>query len=324
MDSEGNLRLTRIKTQLELSKELKKEASKQGFNLVGIANVPGSERIKLRTEALQRWLKAGYQGEMQWMAAPRRLQIESLLEGVKSVLSVGLNYYVKKQKKPSALSIARYAWGKDYHKVIEQRLKRIANWLHKERPDCKWKICIDSSALMDKVWAEEAGIGWIGKHSNLINKKYGSWIVIGHLLCTEELIADQPAKPHCGQCQECIEACPTNAITEPFVINSNLCLAYHTIENRNSKLPETISSSLGGWIAGCDICQDKCPWNQKKLPSSCDPDMQPKDWVLSLTKQQAMSWSDNEWQKQLQGSALKRIKPWMWRRNAESIESDIS
>ena len=316
--------MRRIRTQFELSKKLKKEAIKQGFDLVGIASVPGSERIQLRTRALQRWLKQGYQAEMKWMSAPRRQEIDTLLEGVNSVLSVGLNYYVKKERKPFALSIARYAWGQDYHKVIEKRLKRIGNWLEQERPNCKWKVCVDSSAFMDKVWAEEAGIGWIGKNSNLINKKYGSWIVIGSLLCTEKLIADQPSKPLCGQCQECIEVCPTNAITEPFVINSNLCLAYHTIENRNTKLPKEISSSLGTWIAGCDICQDKCPWNQQDIPNSCDPDMQPKEWILSLTKQQALSWSDQQWKNQLKGSALKRIKPWMWRRNAESIEHDIS
>jgi len=315
--------LTKLKTKVQLSEELKKKAKKEGFDLVGIASIPGSDRIKLRTAALQRWLNAGHQSDMQWMAAPRRQKIESLLEGVSSVLSVGLNYYVNKNKKPDAVSIARYAWGQDYHKVISQRLRRVGKWLKEERPDCHWKICVDSGPLLEKAWAEEAGLGWIGKHSNLINQHYGSWIVLGHLLCTEQLIPDKPAKPLCGKCQTCIKTCPTKAITEPFVINSNLCLAYHTIENRATELPKEITSSLGSWIAGCDICQEVCPWNQIELPNSEDPEMQPRDWVLRLTKKEALNWNDNTWSESLRGSALKRIKPWMWRRNAEAIQSEI-
>ena len=315
--------MTRHTIQKQLSENLKNEAKKQGFNPVGITRVPGSERIKLRTAALQRWLKAGYQAEMSWMEAPRRQKIEEMLDGVTSVLSVGLNYYINKNKEPNALSIARYAWGKDYHKVIEKRLKRVGRWLEKEKPSCRWKICVDSAPFLDKVWAEEAGLGWIGKHSNLINKDYGSWIVLGHLLCTEPLEPDKPSKPLCGKCQMCIDACPTKAISEPFTINSNLCIAYHTIENRKEILPEKITSSIGSWIAGCDICQEICPWNQKRIDSSQDPEMQPKAWILELTKKQALSWSDEKWHQVLSGSALKRIKPWMWRRNAKAIQNDF-
>ena len=148
-------------------------------------------------------------------------------------------------------------------------------------------------------------------------------MVLGHLLCTENLVPDVPERPQCGQCQACITACPTQAITEPFVINSKLCISYHTIENRAPHLPKEITSSLGQWVAGCDICQDVCPWNQKDLRSSNDPDMQPKDWILHLTKKQVLSWKDNEWSEKLRGSALQRIKPWMWRRNAEAIQNDI-
>lgn len=315
--------MRRIKTQKQLSEELKTEAIKQGFSPVGISRIPGSARIKLRTEALQRWLNSGNQAEMQWMNSPRRQKIDTLLEGVTSLLSVGLNYYVDQKKPNKCLSIARYAWGRDYHKVIDKRLRHLGRWLEKERPNSRWKVCVDSAPLLDKVWAEEAGLGWIGKHSNLINKKYGSWIVLGHLLCTEPLIADTPAKPMCGQCEKCIDACPTNAISEPFVINSNLCLAYHTIENRNSKLPNNIIKALGPWIAGCDICQEICPWNQKELQSNKDPDMQPREWILNITKEKVLSWNDEEWNANLRGTALKRIKPWMWRRNAQAIQNDF-
>ncbi len=308
--------------QKELSQNLKKIAEQEGFSPVGIARVPGSSQIELRTKALENWIDAGFHADMGWMSAPRRKRIDSLLEGVKSVLAVGLNYYVDIKPSPNCLSIARYAWGNDYHKLIEVRLKRVANWLKNQKPQCRMKICVDSSPLLDKAWAEEAGLGWIGKNSNLINKKSGSWMVIGHLLCTEALTPDKPSKPRCGICQACITACPTNAITEPFIVNSNRCLAYHTIENRNSELPNEIIQSLGKWVAGCDICQEVCPWNHKKIPIASDPEIQPKPWILNLKTDQAISWSDQEWKIKVRGSALKRIKPWMWRRNAKAIQKN--
>ena len=284
-----------ITTQDQLSKELKKKAQEEGFNPVGIATIPGSKRLKLRTAALERWLNADYQADMTWMKAPRRKNIESLLEGVQSLLVVGLNYHVNTQQKAEALSIARYAWGRDYHKVIEKRLKRIGRWIKKQRPNCHWKICVDTAPLLDKAWAEEAGIGWIGKHSNLIHPNRGSWMAIGSLLCTEPLTPDKPAKSLCGRCKACIESCPTAAISEPFVIDARRCIAYHNIENRNASIPEEIKSSMGAWVAGCDICQEACPWNQKKLPNSLDEDMIPRDWILKLTKEQALSWNDEDW-----------------------------
>ena len=311
-----------LEKQRKLSEKLKAKAKEEGFDPVGIAKVPGSSRIKMRTKALERWIEAGNHGEMNWMKAPRRKNIELLLEGVSSVLVVGLNYYVKTKKSPNSLSIGRYAWGNDYHKVIERRLKRIAKWLEKESPECKWKICVDSSPLLEKAWAEEAGLGWIGKHSNVINKENGSWMVLGYLLCTEQFLSDSPSKPLCGECRECIDACPTKAISEPFVINSNQCIAYHTIENRNFALPKNIEKSLGTWIAGCDICQEVCPWNKKNIPCSKDEDTQPKEWVINLTKEKVESWDDAEWKKNLKDSSLKRIKPWMWRRNANAIQKN--
>lgn len=308
--------------QNQLSQAIKNEAKKQGFNPVGIAKIPGGARIQTRTASLQRWLEAGHHADMKWMEAPRRENIESLLNGAKSVLAVGLNYYVEEEKAPNSLSIARYAWGKDYHKTIKQRLKKIGQWLEKERPNSRWKICVDSSPLLDKAWAEEAGIGWIGKNSNLINPKLGSWMVIGHLICTEPLTPDEPETPLCGKCQDCLEACPTKAISEPFVVDARRCLAYHTIENRNKSLPEEIKKSLGTWVAGCDICQDVCPWNQKSIPSSSDPDVIPKKWILNLTREEALQWDDKQWNEKTNESALKRIKPWMWRRNIEATKKN--
>ena len=299
----------------DLVRALKAQALEMGFSLVGVASAGGSERLRLRTDALQRWLNAGHHGEMAWMQDPRRQAIEALLPGVRSVVAVGLNYYVDAQPAPGSLKVARYGWGRDYHRVIDGRLRALGRWLEKQQPQARWRACVDSSPLLDKAWAEEAGLGWIGKHSNLINRDWGSWLLIGHLLTDVNLPADAPATPQCGACRACLDACPTGAIGEPFVVDARRCLAFHTIENRAEELPPEIASGLNGWVAGCDICQDVCPWNQGERVSSSDPDLQPRSWWLDLQGADALGWSDADWDNKLRASALRRIKPAMWRRN---------
>ena len=259
---------------------------------------------------------------MNWMAAPRRLSAASLLEGAQSILAVGLNYHVAAERHSNRLAVARYAWGRDYHRVVNQRLRRVGRWLETIRPQCRWRVCVDAEPLLDKAWAEEAGLGWIGKHSNVIHPRRGSWMVIGHLITTEQLQADQPAKARCGQCRACIEACPTSAITEPFVVDARRCIAFHTLENRNPELPAAMAEAMGPWVAGCDICQDVCPFNQGEIPSSDDPDVQPRSWLLDLQADHIQRWTDEDWNERLRGSALRRIKPWMWRRNAAAARPD--
>lgn len=298
-----------------LARNLKHQANALGFDPVGIAAVPGSARLQLRTAALERWLGAGHQADMGWMADPRRRAVEALLPGVRSLVAVGLNYYVDAERQPGSLAVARYGWGRDYHRVIDGRLRQLGRWLESQVPTAGWRACVDSAPLMDKAWAEEAGLGWIGKHGNLIHPKRGSWLLLGHLLTTLELPADAPSQTLCGRCTTCITACPTEAIREPFVVDSRRCIAFHTIENRDSQLPEEIQGSLGPWVAGCDICQDVCPWNQQPLTSSSDPDVQPRPWLLNLQAASALQWDDATWDGNLRASALRRIKPWMWRRN---------
>ena len=174
--------------------------------------------------------------------------------------------------------------------------------------------------LMDKAWAEEAGMGWIGKHGNLIHRRRGSWLLLGHLLTSLDLPADTPAEPLCGSCSRCLPACPTGAISEPFVVDSRRCLAFHTIENRDPELPTAIAGALEGWVAGCDICQEVCPWNDQPLESSDDPDLQPRPWLLDLRAEEALHWSDATWDERLRASALRRLKPWMWRRNLRASQ----
>jgi epoxyqueuosine reductase len=299
----------------QLADDLKAQAVNLGFGPVGIAALPGSERLPLREAALERWLEAGHQAGMGWMADPRRRNIEALLPGVRSLLAVGLNYHVRATRWAPGLKVARYGWGRDYHRVMQQRLRRLGRWLEERAPGTAWRACVDSAPMMDKAWAEEAGLGWIGKNGNLIHRRQGSWLLLGHLLTTLHLPADQPSPSLCGSCSRCMTACPTGAIQEPFVVDSRKCIAYHTIENRDAQLPEGIRDHLQGWVAGCDICQDVCPWNRPELPSSTDPDVQPRDWWLHLDGPQALSWTDAEWDERLRASALRRIQPWMWRRN---------
>ncbi len=307
-------------TQEFLTHELKEKAKSKGFNPVGIAAIAGSNRIRMRTESLERWLNAGHHADMGWMKAPARFEIDRLLKGAQSVLVVGLNYFtLPPKKKLNNLLIGRYAWGNDYHKVLEKRLKEIGHWLTEQRPQSQWKVCVDSKPLLEKAWAEEAGLGWIGKNSNLINSKRGSWMVLGNLISTEKLIPDKPAIALCGKCQKCIDSCPTQAITEPFVVNARKCIAYHNIENRAKEIPIEIQKAMGNWVAGCDICQEECPWNQKEIPISYDPDTQAKDWIFNLTIKKAIESNEIDWKQLLQGSSLRRIKPWMWKRNVNYI-----
>ena len=301
----------------EISKKLKEKAIDEGFTISGIASIPGSSRIKLRTNALERWLANNYHGEMKWMEAERRKDISSLLEGAKSVLSVGFTYInSQNKKKDKKLKVAKFGQGEDYHKVIYKKLKNIGRWINLEMPDCKWKICVDTSPLLEKAWAEESGLGWIGKNSNLINQKRGSWFTLGFLILTKDLVPDKPHQSLCGQCDKCIEHCPTAAIVEPFVIQSDLCIAYHTIESKEKTIPKKIKDNLNGWVAGCDICQDVCPWN-KSVPFNNSIETNPKEWIKNIDIE-SLNWDDQTWEKNLKGSTLKRIKPWMWKRNIKA------
>jgi len=301
----------------KISQKLKEKAINVGFTISGIASIPGSSRLNLRTNALERWLSNNHHGEMKWMEAERRKNISYLLEGAKSVLSVGLNYNnIESSNKSRIFKVGKFGQGEDYHKVINKKLKNIGKWINQEIPDCDWKICVDTSPLLEKAWAEEAGLGWIGKNSNLINTKHGSWFTLGFMILTKDLVPDKPHQSLCGKCDKCIENCPTEAIVEPFVIQSNLCIAYQTIESREKTIPKKIEENLNGWVAGCDICQDVCPWN-KSVPFSNNFETTPKDWIKNLNID-SLNWDDKTWKKNLKGTTLKRIKPWMWRRNIKA------
>ncbi|MEC4805970.1 MAG: tRNA epoxyqueuosine(34) reductase QueG [Jaaginema sp. PMC 1079.18] len=300
------------------SETIKKQAQALGFHKVGIASVPPPQDNA--TAHLQTWLALGYHGDMAWMNNPRRGDVQQCWPPVQSIISVALNYYTPQQRPQGQeyAKISRYGWGRDYHKIMHKKLKKLVNWLEQQAEGVQARFYADTGPIQDKVWAERAGLGWIAKNGNVITREYGSWVFLGEVLIDMRLTPDKPHSQHCGTCQRCIEACPTNAIAQPFVVDANRCIAYHTIENRAETLPKAIAPKLAGWVAGCDICQDVCPWNQRFAQTTDIEDFQPYPQNVAPTLQNLAQITDEEWDRQFRASALRRIKPEMLRRNAQA------
>ena len=295
---------------------VKAKAKELGFHEVGIAAVADLEATEI--QKLRDWLKMGYHADMEWMKNPRRENISLVMPEVITLVSVALNYYTSHTRPQGDEygKISRYGWGRDYHRVMDKKLKELASWLESLGTDIKARYYADTGPIQDKLWAQKAGIGWIAKNGNVITRKYGSWVFLGEVLTNLELEKDQPSTQHCGTCTRCLQACPTGAITEPFVVDANRCIAYHTIENRAKELPAEIKPHLQGWVAGCDICQDVCPWNQRFAQVTDVTDFQPYPENLHPKLVELAQISDEEWDKRFTASALRRIKPEMLRRNA--------
>ena len=301
------------------SQEVKQKALSLGFHKVGVASVDTQEQDEA-LKHLQNWIAKGYHGDMAWMANPKRYDLRRCMEDVQSVICVALNYYTphKHLDNPKYGKISRYAWGRDYHKVMTKKLKALSKWLETQGEEIKTRYYVDTGPVQDKVWAQRAGIGWIAKNSNLITREYGSWLFLGEILTNIPLTADVPHTEHCGTCTRCLDACPTQAITKPFVVDANLCIAYHTIENKSRTLPESITPHLHGWVAGCDICQDVCPWNHRFAQETDVVEFNPYPGNVAPKLKELATISEQEWDKMFQASALRRVKPEMLSRNARA------
>ncbi len=299
------------------AEQVKQKALELGFHKVGIT--AASIEAEQGTETLQAWLAQGYQADLKWMEYPQRQEIRSVMPEVRSLICVALNYYTphNRPKGKQYAKISRYGWGRDYHKVMRKKLMSLVTWLQTQDSGILARAYADTGPVQDKVWAERAGLGWIAKNSNLITREYGSWVFLGEVLTNVELAADRPHTEHCGTCTRCITACPTQAITQPFVIDANRCIAYHTIENRG-EIPESIAPHLQGWVAGCDICQDVCPWNERFAQTTDVEDFQPYPWNIAPTLADLAEITDADWHERFPASALRRIKPAMLRRNAQA------
>lgn len=300
------------------SSSIKEKAQELGFHKVGITAV---EEIEItEVQRLKAWIEMGYHADMNWMANPKRENLQLVMPEVRSLVCVALNYYTADQRPEGEEygKISRYGWGRDYHRILHKKLKQLATWLELQGEGIKARYYADTGPVQDKVWAQKAGIGWIAKNGNLITREYGSWVFLGEVLTNLELKSDRPGTQHCGTCTRCIEACPTEAITQPFVIDANKCIAYHTIENRAETLPNEIETKLEGWVAGCDICQDVCPWNQRFAQITDVIDFQPYPGNLAPKLIELAQITDEEWDRRFPASALRRIKPEMLRRNARA------
>ncbi|NEZ68180.1 tRNA epoxyqueuosine(34) reductase QueG [Leptolyngbyaceae cyanobacterium CCMR0082] len=304
--------------------EIKQQAKKLGFHRVGVVAVTPEPSVQEKTmqTRLQQWLDQGHQADMAWMANPKRQDIRRVMPEVRSIICVALNYYTHHQRpeSPEYGKIARYGWGRDYHRVMHKKLKQLSLWLQAQPDDNGQPILAryyaDTGPVQDKFWAEEAGLGWVAKNGNLITRDYGSWVFLGEVLTNLPLPASRPHTNHCGTCTRCLDACPTSAIRAPGVVDASRCIAYHTIENRSEQLPSHVANHLDNWVAGCDICQDVCPWNQRFAKPTDVAEFEPYPGNVAPKLKDLANLSDEEWNQQFPASALRRIKPTMWRRNA--------
>jgi epoxyqueuosine reductase len=303
------------------SDEIKAQARALGFEKVGI--VPAAA-LTAEGDSLREWLARNFHGKMDYMArAPEeRADPRLLLPSAKSVVAVALNYFrpEKHLEDPERGKISRYAWGDDYHDVLRDKLKILLAWIRERAPEAEGKICVDSSPMMDKAWAVRAGFGWIGKHTNVITKEYGSWIFLGELVLSLELDYDSYIEPdHCGTCTACLDACPTGALIAPYQIDAQRCISYGTIELRDENLPEPIESNLEGWIFGCDICQDVCPWSRFSKPTE-EARFEPRPGIIAPHLDQIADLTPEEFAARFRRNPVKRAKLAGLRRNARAAK----
>ena len=304
----------------EKTKLVKRKCFDLGFSHVGI-----SKSVFLEKEArrLEEWLSNDFNGKMSYMENhfDKRTDPGKLVDGAKSVISVLFNYHnPTKQLDDNAPKISQYAYGKDYHFVIKNKLKELQLFLTKKFGEINCRGFVDSAPVMDKVWAEKSGLGWIGKHSNLINKEMGSYFFIAELIVDIELEEDIPINDYCGTCTKCIDACPTEAIVQPYVVDGSKCISYLTIELKDQILPNEFKGKMDSWMFGCDICQDVCPWNRFASTHN-EPQFNPHPDLLKLTKKEWNELSEETYQNLFRKSAVKRTKFSGLKRNISFLNS---
>ncbi|MGB5463108.1 MAG: tRNA epoxyqueuosine(34) reductase QueG [Aureibaculum sp.] len=297
---------------------IKTEAKRLGFLSCGISK---AQFLEEEAPRLEKWLNQHMHGEMGYMENhfDKRLDPTKLVEGSKSVISLLLNYFPNEfQTDPTSPKISKYAYGTDYHFVIKDKLKQLLHFIHEEIGEVHGRAFVDSAPVLDKVWAAKSGLGWIGKHSNLITQKIGSFYFIAELIVDLELVYDNPTTDHCGSCTACIDACPTQAIVEPYVIDGSKCISYFTIELKN-EIPASAKGKFDNWIFGCDVCQDVCPWNRFST-SHNQPLFNPHPELLSMTKKDWEEITVEVFNKIFKKSAVKRTKFSGLKRNIEFLK----
>ncbi len=300
---------------------IKAKALDLGCTRVGIAR---AESLTAEGGRLREWLSRGFQAGMSWMErnVERRTDPRNVLPGAKSVIAIAVNYYTpgRHADREESGKISRYAWGDDYHDILGRRLDALVRWMGTEFPGSESKVYVDTGPVMEKAWAQRAGIGWEGKHTNVITRDVGSWVFLGDILTTLELDPDAPATDHCGTCTRCIDACPTRAIVEPYVVDSSLCISYLTIEHRG-ELPDHLAKDFNGWIYGCDICQDVCPWNIRFARDSHEPGFVPREGALEPPLEEWETMTQEQFARRFAGSPVKRTKHSGLQRNIRAVRA---
>lgn len=309
----------------QLAAEIKRRARALGFDLCGIAPAEPSGYVAY----LREWIAAGQGGEMEYLSRriDERTDPATYLPAARSVICVAMNYFVPLepvQPDDDAVPgrVARYALGDDYHEIIKPRLHELADWIRSVSPQAQTRACVDTAPVMEKELSARAGVGWLGKNCCVINETAGSWLLLGEIVTTLALPADEPAIDRCGTCRRCIDACPTGAITAPYQLDARKCISYLTIEHRG-EIPEEIRPAIGDWLYGCDICQDVCPWNAR-APLAMEPAFRPRFPTGTLDAREVLGWTDEDYRGRLRGSAMKRVKLPVLRRNAMIVRENAS
>lgn len=301
----------------QYSNLIKAEAQRLGFMSCGISKAGFLEKEAPRLES---WLQAGMHGEMRYMENhfDKRLDPTKLVEGSKSVISLLLNYYPEKKQGEDTFKISKYAYGTDYHFVIKDKLKDLLKFIQDEIGEVHGRAFVDSAPVLDKAWAAKSGLGWIGKNSNLLTKQVGSFYFIAELIVDLDLDYDTPVTDHCGSCTACIDACPTQAIVEPYKVDGSKCISYFTIELKE-ELPSHVHGQFDDWMFGCDICQDVCPWN-KFSKSHREPLFDPHPDLMSMNKKEWEEITHETFNEIFRKSAVKRTKYEGLKRNIKFLK----
>ena len=296
---------------------IKAEAKRLGFLSCGISK---AEFLEEEAPRLEKWLKKNMHGEMGYMENhfDKRLDPTKLVEGSKSVISLLLNYFPEEFQKENTYKLSKYAYGQDYHHIIKSKLKELQEFIAREIGEVNGRAFVDSAPVLDKAWAAKSGLGWIGKHSNLLTQQVGSFYFIAELILDLDLEYDHRVTDHCGTCTACIDACPTQAIVEPYVVDGSKCISYLTIELKN-EMPTEFQGKMDDWMFGCDVCQDVCPWNRFSKPHR-EPLFNPNPELLSMTKKDWEEITEDVFMKVFQKSAVKRTKFSGLKRNINFIK----
>ena len=296
------------------------KAKEIGFDLVGFAK---ADELKDEIEKLVEWLSNGFQAEMSYMEKnfEKRKNVKNVLANCKSVISLGLNYFTERNhsNQNGKGKISRYAWGVDYHLIIWEKLSLLEKELKEIDPTFESISYVDTGPVMDKAWAVKAGLGWLGKHTNVINKSFGSWIFLSTILTNYDFEYSSQISDHCGSCTACIDACPTKAIVQEYVVDANKCISYLTIENKN-EIPAEFKNKFVNWIFGCDICQDVCPWNLKFSIATQVEEFLPSTGNNELSIDEILNMNEEEFKMKFERSPIKRAKLKGLKRNAEFVK----